>query len=119
MTIQWITIMVEDLEKSKEFYGEYLGLTLNNAFSPDETTSIVFYEAENKMQIELIKNKNLADGTHAAGVSIGIATKRYEELLAIARKRKLITVEPQILGGHLECFFVKDPNNVGIQIIKA
>ncbi|NLN96849.1 MAG: VOC family protein [Eubacteriaceae bacterium] len=119
MNIQWVTIMVDDLEKSKEFYGEYLGLTLKDAFSPDETMSIVFYEAENQMQIELIKNKNLQEVTNATGVSIGIATDRYDELLENARERKIITVEPQILGGHLECFFVKDPNNVGIQVIKA
>ncbi len=119
MNIQWITIKVADLEKSKSFYGEFLGLTLKKAFSPDEITSIVFYEAQNGMQIELVYQNTPTEVTDAAGVSVGIATDRYDKLLKTAEEMNIVTVGPQILGGYLECFFVKDPNNLGIQIIRA
>lgn len=119
MNINWITINVNSLEKSKEFYGGYLGLELKSSFSPNDMMSIVFYKAANGMQIELIESKMQKDIVrNNCGVSIGIASGDYEDLLTKARERNIIIAEPQIMG-NMECFFVQDPNNFNIQIIRA
>ena len=119
MEINWITISVADLEKSKEFYGEYLGLKKENEMSPNEFMSIVFFEAENGMKVELIYNRNAENNRMNQGmVSLGIVSSNYDKLLQQAREKEILTAEPAILGGHMECFFVSDPNGVGIQIIK-
>lgn len=119
MEISWITISVSDLERSKEFYGEYLGLEKENEMSPNEFMSIVFFQAENGMKVELIYNENAEGSTIQQGmISLGIVSSNYNKLLQQARERKILTAEPAILGGHMECFFVSDPNGVGIQIIK-
>lgn len=119
MTISWITIRVADFEQSKEFYRDYLGMKARQEFSPNEFMSIAFFEAENGMQVELICDKNSAAGeTNTVGVSLGISASNYSELLQEARERKILTVEPAVLGGHMECFFVDDPNGFGIQIVK-
>ena len=119
MDINWITIRVDSLEKSKNFYGGYLGLELKSSFSPNDMMSIVFYKAGNGMQIELIESKlQEAIVTNNSGVSIGITSRDYEKLLTKARKMNIITAEPQIMG-NMECFFIHDPNNIGIQVIRG
>lgn len=35
-----------------------------------------------------------------------------------SRERKIILGEPVILGENMECFFVKDPNGIGVQIMR-
>ncbi len=120
MLINWITIKVNDLEKSKEFYGEFLGMKLQNEFSPKESMHIAFFVAENRMKIELIYDENIKlENSANNNVSIGICSLNYNELLSKSRENNIISGEPVVLGGNMECFFVNDPNGVGVQIIKG
>ncbi len=119
MIINWFTIRVNDFEQSKEFYRDYLGMQVENEFSPDKSTSIVFFSADSDTKIELIHNKDFkVEKTQNSSVSIGLTVQNYDELLEEARNRNIIAQEPALLGGHLLCFFVQDPNGVRIQIIK-
>ncbi len=118
MNIHWITVQVDNMEESKKFYEGYLGLKLKRAFEPDETTSIVFYEAENGMQIELLESKDRQETAKGNGsVSVGISYKDYDSLLDEARERNILIAEPRDTG-EIEFFFVRDPDGVPIQIIK-
>lgn len=119
MLINWVTIRVSDFEKSKEFYGDYLGMEIENEFSPDEDTTIAFFSSKDKVKIEILHNKNeKIDKSQNCGVSIGMTADNYDDLLNEARKRNILVQEPAILGGYLLCFFVQDPNGVKIQIIQ-
>lgn len=119
MDINWITIRVSDFAKSKAFYKEYLGMKAENEFSPNESMTIAFFEANNGMKVELIYNKNMpAEAEGNSGISLGMYSSEYDKLLQLAREKNIITAEPAILGGRMECFFVNDPNGIGIQIVK-
>lgn len=118
MNINWVTIKVIDLEKSKDFYGNYLKLNAEQEFSPDEATTIAFFTADNGMKIELIYNKKAKAVSSLGNISIGISVMDYDSLLNEAKDRKILLSGPVILGGHMECFFVTDPNGIEIQIIK-
>lgn len=119
MLVNWITIRVRDLESSKRFYGTLLGLPFKQEFSPSPTMQIAFFGKDGETQIELI-----ADSAHPlppvspCGVSIGITPGDYETLLSNARKEHCLTREPSVIGGHMECFFLSDPDGTGIQIIR-
>lgn len=119
MLVQWITIRVRDFEAAKQFYGTFLGLELTQSFAPSPNMRIAFYGNPGETQIELISDDNhpLPPVTPNA-VSIGIATDRYESILTAARSEALLTREPEIIGGHMECFFLTDPDGTGIQLIK-
>lgn len=120
MIINWITIKVKDFQKSKEFYGDFLGMKVEKEFSPRESMYIAFFVAENGMKIELIYDENLKlENSNNSNISIGICSSNYDNLLKKSRESKIISGEPVILGGHMECFFVNDPNGVGVQIIKG
>ena len=119
MIINWITIKVKDFEKSKEFYRDFLGMKEENEFSPNGSMVIAFFAADNGIKIELIYDKNLKlEACENSNISIGICPSNYDDLLKQSRDRKIILGEPVILGGHTECFFVNDPNGIGVQIIK-
>lgn len=119
MMIKWITLHVRDLEASKRFYTEYLGLPLRQEFSPRPGMSIVFLGSEDETQLELILDTNLQLPALATGaVSLGIPSSRYASLLETARETGILAGEPAIMGGHLECFFVTDPDGTRIQVIK-
>lgn len=120
MIINWITIKVNDFEKSKEFYRDFLGMKAEKEFSPKESMYIAFFVAENGMKIELIYDENLKlDNSANRNISIGICSANYDDLLKKGRENNIISSEPAVLGGHMECFFVNDPNGVGVQIIKG
>jgi len=120
MIINWITIKVKDFEKSKEFYRDFLGMKAEKEFSPKESMYIAFFVAENGMKIELIYDKNLKlENSANSNISIGICSSNYDDLLKKGRENNIISSEPAVLGGHMECFFVDDPNGVGVQIIKG
>lgn len=118
MKIQWITLNVKDMVRSKAFYEEFLGLPCVRSFSPGHGMQIAFFQADNGMQIELMEAPELPY-RHIQGVSIGIETTNYAELLEKAKQAGILHGEPQLLGGKLECFFILDPDGMGIQLIKS
>lgn len=120
MIINWITIRVNDFEKSKEFYGDFLGMKAEKEFSPNESMSIAFFISDNGVKIELIHDKNSKlESSLNSNVSIGICPSNYDEILKKSQEKDMISSGPVILGGNMECFFLNDPNGVGIQIIQG
>lgn len=117
MEIKWITLRVKDMAQSKGFYEEFLGLPCVRMFSPTPDMTIGFFKAENGMEIELIESAKIPV-QRIQGVSIGIETSKYDELLEKSRQAGLLHGEPQLLGGNLECFIIMDPDGMGIQLIK-
>lgn len=119
MTINWITIKVNDLKKSKEFYRNFLEMKIEKEFSPNNSMDIAFLGANNGIKIELIYDKNLQVEYPVNNIiSIGICSSNYDEMLHNFQQKNMVANGPLILGGNMECFFVNDPNGVAIQIIK-
>lgn len=119
MRINWITIKVNKFEESKKFYNQYLGMKVEREFSPTKSMSITFFAADNGMKIELIYDKDSKmESSNNSSISIGVSSQDYDNLLQKARVRKIIAIEPAVLGGHMECFFVDDPNGISLQIAK-
>ena len=117
MEFQWVTLKVMDLAVSKSFYGDFLGLDFHQEISIGEGTAIAFYITANGTQIELIESPGTLTEP-IQGVSIGLATERYDEILEGARDQKILQGEPRVLGGYLECFFIFDPDGLSIQVIR-
>lgn len=118
MKITWVTIKVTNLEESKSFYENFLGLKLKTEFSPMEGMTIAFLKAENGIEIELIYNKNIQLEVKDSNISIGIALNNFDEIYEKAKLDKMKTSEKITMPNGMECFFVKDPNRVEIQVIR-
>ena len=118
MKITWVTIKVTNLQESKSFYKNFLGLKLKKEFSPMEGMTIAFLNAENGVEIELIHNKNIQLETKDSNISIGIALNNFDEIYEKAKLNSFKVSEKVKMPNGMECFFIKDPNKVEIQIIR-
>lgn len=118
MKITWVTIKVKNLEESKSFYKNFLGLKLKTEFSPMKGMTIAFLKAENGVEIELIHNKNIELERKDSNLSIGIAFNNFEEIYEKAKLDKRKISEKITMPNGMECFFVQDPNGVEIQVIR-
>lgn len=120
MKVCWCTLRVDDIEASKKFYGDILGLKLEHSFSPSPGMEIAFYSGENSAQIELIYSEGKQLEASESKVSIGFTTDNLEkELEKMAACGVEILRGPLTLGKDTRCFFVKDPNGIEIQIVQA
>lgn len=93
-------------------------MEIESEFSPFEGTHIVMLTGENAVNIELLFNTKANIKADNTGVSIGIYSSEYEQLLLTARKENILIDGPMVLGGRFECFFISDPNGVGIQVTR-
>ena len=118
MRVCWCTIHVNDMEQSKKFYGDVLGLKLEKTFSPTPGHTIAFFNGDdNGAKIELISGDNIQYDTQK--ISIGLMVDNLESII---QKLKSDNVEilrgPLTLGKDTCCVFVKDPDGIEIQIVE-
>ena len=119
MKINWITLRIYNLERSKDFYGNFLGMELFREFTGSDGRRFAFYRAENGMEIELVENGMVGErGLQSRQWSIGISVTDYERVLKEAQKRGFITEEPAPHVGKLEYFFAEYPDGTAFQIVK-
>ena len=122
MKISWITLRVRDLDASKKFYGELFGMEQSRAFETPDGRQFTFFTDGQGMEVELICGgpcKVKEKGLRNPMGSFGFQTEAYESILAAAQKGGLDVNGPLVLGGHMECFFVEDPDGFQVQVIKA
>ena len=122
MKISWITLKVRNLEASKKFYGELLGLEQSRGFEAPDGRQFAFFTDGNGMELELIGGgpcKVKEGGLRNPQVSFGFQTDHYDEILETAQKGGLEVNGPTLLGGNLEAFFVEDPDGFSVQVMRA
>ena len=118
MQINMVSIMVSDIEESEEFYKNILGMEKFKKLEISDNMKIVYYKDSYGTQIELIENKINKGITNYNGVSLGIITDRYDEILKISRRKRILLSEPEALDENLESYFVRDPDGFTLQLIK-
>lgn len=119
MKVCWCTIRVNDLEQSKRFYGDVLGLELDNTFSPMPGRTIAFFKGDEGAEIELIYDEGKPAPISDEKISIGFAVDNLELMLQQVKNNNVeILKGPLTLGKDTYCFFIKDPNGIEIQIVE-
>lgn len=120
MNVNWITLRIYNLERSKDFYQNFLQMECFREFKGDDGRRFAFFRAENGMEIELVENGHVGEhGLQTNQLSIGISVQNYQEMLEEARNRGIITKEPAPHVGKLDYFFAEDPDGTAYQIVKA
>lgn len=119
MYVKWITLQVTEMEASKNFYGQFLGLREQRLFSPASGKTICFLGDDNGMQIELICDDTAKEAVPLSTANIGICVDNYDEMYQKSKERGVVLAEPTVMGGNLHCFFISDPDGTKLQIIKS
>lgn len=118
MNIKWITLQVADLETSRKFYGQFLGLKEQRMFSPTPGKTICFFDTENDVQVELICDISVKEITSSSSVTIGLGVNDYDEMYQKSKEQGIVFSGPVVMGGNVSCFFITDPDGTKLQIIK-
>lgn len=139
MIIQWVTIHVKDMETSRKFYEDILGLKVLRSFSPGPGRQITFLGMDGGSQIELICEEGAGEWAveeYAVGkrafeehvteecaagqaVSVGILAEDFKNIYQKSEEKGIPRTERKVLGKNTECFFLTDPNGVRLQIIRG
>ncbi|MFX1317494.1 MAG: VOC family protein [Promethearchaeota archaeon] len=114
MKVKYVTIIVENMEQSVNFYTEVMGFEVDSQFTPRSEVIITLMKGEGEAMIELIKNTENEIGLFSVGMEVNDLNTTVKELKSKGAK---ITMEPvSITVGSLA--FLEDPNGAKIALIQ-
>lgn len=112
--MQYTTMIVEDMDKSLEFYRSAFGFEIDSEYNPQpETRIVIIRDAEDRL-LELIQNVKFETGLYSVGMDVDNLDETVKDLEG---KGYAITgpVVPTLVG---RMTFTKDPNGVNIALIE-
>jgi lactoylglutathione lyase len=116
------TIKVKDIEKSKKFYQEITGLTIEKSFSPRPGSKITFLKDNQGGIIELIEDERIKNHIDNIGsvVSIAFEVENLDDTLKMLKEKNIkILSGPIDVGNEVRFAFIHDPNGVEVQFIQG
>jgi lactoylglutathione lyase len=118
MKLCWITISVNDFEKSLEFYTEVVGLSVDRLMNPNPHIKIAFL-GSGDIKVELIYDAVGDSRNYGEGVSIGFEVNSMDTFIEVLRQ-KGIEVEsgPHQPNPTIKFIYVLDPNGFRVQFIE-
>ena len=119
MKLCWITLHVNDLAKSLEFYQGLLNLETSNHMKINEDYEIIFLKGENDAQVELIWDKNEHVENVDRSFSVGLEVNNLDELVELAKKSGVKKIDGPITPNpHMRFYFLGDPDGYNIQLVE-
>lgn len=115
MKFLWVTIAVNNMEKSLYFYQEIVGLKVSRRFTPGPGREIVFL-GEGETQVELIHDSGHPAPGRVDGLSLGFEVQSLDDMMAFV-KGNGVEVEGGVIqpNPHIRFFYARDPDGVRIQ----
>ena len=123
MLIKLITIHVNNMEKSLEFYKDKLGFTEVRRIEHIEDMIMIFLKDEEGGLIELIENKKMPSNDNvikSSAVSFALfVTDMDETIIKLNRNGIQLNKGPIKMPTGEVLAFIKDPNGVEIEFIEG
>jgi lactoylglutathione lyase len=118
MRFCWVTIAVQDIEKSKRFYTDIVGLPIDRVMKPSETMELVFLGDETT-KVELLYDANHKGRDFGKDISIGFEVEELEAFMDKLKKSGIgILSGPHQPGPRIRFIYVLDPDGVKVQFIE-
>lgn len=116
-------IRVKDIDASLKFYGEVLGMKLDNKKRLDDCWLYFLSDSENTCQIELTYNDEIPSCGYEIGKGFGHFAFEVESLDEFSEKIKKLgyeyLYEPfDLTGKGSKIAFIKDPDGYEIELIE-
>lgn len=113
MKIKYVTLIVEDMDKSVSFYTNVLGFKVDEVFNLP-TGTITLLENGNETGFELIENPEFKTGFYSVGLDVEDIYKKMEDFKKQGVK---IAMEPTKISVGIMARVI-DPNGVNIVLIQ-
>jgi lactoylglutathione lyase len=131
-TIECIVIMVNDIQKSVEFYTEVLGFSISNKIDMAEAgLSAVFVEKEgSRIGLMNYKGKKIPKRSEMGKIKLGKSsipmndhiTFSVDDIEATTTELKgkgvVFDLEPIQVEGGIKVAFIKDPEGVQLELVE-
>jgi lactoylglutathione lyase len=116
MKICWITIHVKNMEASKRFYCDVLGLNIKHEMAPQPGMKICFLDG-GTIDYELIEDIEHRDIEIGKSVSAGFMVDSLDEKIADLKNKGVTDIVGPIQPSPMIRFiYIKDPDGMTIQI---
>lgn len=115
MHIKHVTLMVNNMEESIEFYETITELTISRRFTagPGEVAFLTNGNGETEIELVCMPQGQKFEGK---GMFICFETNKLEEMHKLAQDRGLNPSAIQNPGDDTQYFYVYDPNGVSVQL---
>lgn len=118
MRMCWCTLLVKDLEKSLDFYGNVLGLQVRRRYKTPEDLEIAFLSDGEMSEVELIHNPHVP-AYAGRGISMGFVVDSLSDTMErFGRLGIEIIKGPIEVGSGVKFFYVLDPDGLEIQLVE-
>lgn len=120
MKFCWVTINVQDLEKSIAFYTEVAGLKVARRMNPMPDNEIVFLTSDGTAtEVELIRNARNTSVSFGKDISIGFEVSSLDEFMAFLADRNIpIAAGPFQPNPMVRFLYLLDPNGLRVQFVE-
>jgi len=116
MKISWITIYVKNMDDSKRFYCDVLGLSVKNEMAPRPGMKICFLDG-GPIDYELIEDNEHSEINIGESVSAGFMVESLDNTIADLKAKGITNIIGPIQPSPTIRFvFIKDPDGMTIQI---
>lgn len=116
MKYLWTTIKVSDLDKSKTFYKDILGLEIDWEKGDSKEFGIVMFKTGDS-NLELLFAPDM-DGTIGKGVTVGFEVESLEEIRKKLQDHGYDLGKEQSPMEGMVFAFTHDPDGVGVQLVE-
>lgn len=117
MKLQWVTIQVNNMNKSLDFYQKIIGLNLKMRQKISEEAEIAFL-GEGETPLELVYSSN-EQSTHSKNISIAFEVESVDKSINEFKKIGIEIFEGPIQPmPTIKFFYILDPNGVKIQLVE-
>lgn len=116
MKISWITIYVKNMEASKRFYCDILGLNIKQEMSPQPGMIICFLDG-GSIDYELIQDSKHGETKIGGSVSVGFMVDSLNEKICDLKNKGVENIVGPIQPSLVIRFiYIKDPDGMTIHI---
>jgi len=117
MKIDFVTIHVEDIERSITFYNRVLGMQVSRRFSPRPGMEIAFMGGSG-VQVEFI-HEDQAPPYKGSGISLGFYVADMERTLALLHENQVEIVSgPHVMKSGVKLLSARDINGVDLGFVQ-
>ena len=114
VSVQYSTMIVEDMEKSVEFYRDILGFRESYHVDTPDGGSITIMKSDGGASVELIENERYDVGLYSVGTDVD----DLDEMIRTLREHGYEPTGPAVATTVGRMAFVLDPSGVRICLIE-
>ena len=119
MELCWVTLHVENMEKSLHFYQTLIGLPLSRRFGSGGIVEIAMLGNEGVPMVELLcSNSDQVERT-AQGITLGFEVESLDDAMELMKNNRVLILRgPMSPNPSLRFCYVKDPDGYDVQLIE-